>query len=204
MRKGHTRNLFLLVIILLAGFSLVQGVKGQNNKPPEDKEAIQELLSEVRMLRQALQTLHRMSMDTYRSQLLFDRIRANREDIRRLTTALNETRDNLAKTQNAIPQSIDRLKILESQAVLEVDQQKRASLEFELRRTKEGIEMYKSQIEPLKEREQQMTADLNTEKSRLQELESRLDLLERGIENDRQRLESDKPASDKPAAAKNP
>jgi chromosome segregation ATPase len=196
--------LFLLVIILLAGFSLVQGVKGQNNKPPEDKEAIQELLSEVRMLRQALQTLHRMSMDTYRSQLLFDRIRANREDIRRLTTALNETRDNLAKTQNAIPQSIDRLKILESQAVLEVDQQKRASLEFELRRTKEGIEMYKSQIEPLKEREQQMTADLNTEKSRLQELESRLDLLERGIENDRQRLESDKPASDKPAAAKNP
>jgi predicted nucleic acid-binding Zn-ribbon protein len=199
MRKGHTRGLFLAGIILLAGSSLVQGVKGQNNKTPEDKEAIQELLSEVRMLRQALQTLHRMNLDTYRSQLLSDRIRANREDVRGLTTALNETRDTLAKTQNAIPQFVDRLKLLENQVVLEVDQQKRADLEFEVKRTKDGIQMYKSQIEPLKEREQQLAADLNTEKSRLQELESRLDLLERGIENDRQKLDSDKPA-----AAKNP
>ena len=198
MRKRHTRSLFLLGIILLAGSSVVQGVKGQNNKPPEEKEAIQELLSEVRMLRQALQTLHRMNLDSYRSQLLVDRIRVNREDVRRLTSSLNETRDTLAKTQNTIPQFVDRLKLLENQVLLEADQQRRANLEFEVRRTKEGIEMYKSQIEPLKEREQQLAADLNTEKSKLQELESRLDLLERGIENDRQKLE------DKPAAAKNP
>jgi chromosome segregation ATPase len=197
MRKGHTRGLFLVGIILLAGFSLVQGVKGQNTKPSEDKEAMQELLSEVRMLRQALQTIHRMNLDTYRSQLLSDRIRANREDVRGLTTALNETRDTLAKTQNTIPQFVDRLKLLESQAVVEADQQKRADLEFEVKRTKDGIEMYKSQIEPLKEREQQLAADLNTQKSRLQELESRLDLLERGIENDRQKLEQDKPAAAK-------
>ena len=197
MRKGHTRGLFLAGIILLAGFSLVQGVKGQNNKPSEDKEAMQELLSEVRMLRQALQTIHRMNLDTYRSQLLSDRIRANREDVRGLTTALSETRDTLAKTQNTIPQFVDRLKLLESQAVVEADQQKRADLEFEVKRTKDGIEMYKSQIEPLKEREQQLAADLNTQKSRLQELESRLDLLERGIENDRQKLEQDKPAAAK-------
>ena len=198
MRKVQARTLFLTVITLLAGLNLVQGVKGQNNKPPEDKEVIQELLAEVRMLRQALQTLHRMNLDSYRSQLLSDRIRANREDVRRLTSSLNETRDTLAKTQNTIPQFVDRLKLLENQVLLEADQQRRANLEFEVRRTKEGIEMYKSQIEPLKEREQQLTADLNTERSKLQELESRLDLLERGIENDRQKLE------DKPAAAKNP
>ena len=198
MRKERTRTLFLVVITLLTGLSVVQGVKGQNNKPAEEKEAIQELLSEVRMLRQALQTLHRMNLDSYRSQLLVDRIRVNREDVRRLTSSLNETRDTLAKTQNTIPQFVDRLKLLENQVLLEADQQRRANLEFEVRRTKEGIELYKSQIEPLKEREQQLAADLNTEKSKLQELESRLDLLERGIENDRQKLE------DKPAAAKNP
>lgn len=72
MRKEHTRTLFLAVITLLAGFTMVHGVKGQSNKPPEDKEAIQELLTEVRMLRQALQTLQRMSVDTYRSQLMVD------------------------------------------------------------------------------------------------------------------------------------
>ncbi len=198
MKKGHARTSFLALIIMLAGFSLVPGVNGQNNKPLDDKEAIQELLTEVRMLRQALQTLHRMNLDSYRSQLLVDRIRVNREDVRRLTSSLNETRDTLAKTQNTIPQFIDRAKLLENQVLLEADQQRRANLEFELKRTKEGIENYKSQIEPLKEREQQLTADLNTEKSKLQELESRLDLLERAIENDRQKLE------DKPAAAKNP
>jgi len=199
MRKAHGHTLFLVMFVLLAGLGLVQSVSGQNNKPTEDKEAIQELLAEVRMLRQSLQTLHRMNLDLYRSQLLSDRIRANREDVRRLTSSLNETRDTLAKTQNTIPQFVDRLKLLENQVLLEVDQQRRANLEFEVKRTKEGIEMYKGQIEPMKEREQQLAADLNAEKAKLQELEGRLDLLERAIENDRQKLDPDKPT-----AAKNP
>ena len=192
MRKRKARTSFLLLVILFVWLGLAQSVSGQNNKESEDKAAIHDLVVEVRMLRQALQTLQRMSLDTYRSQLLVDRIRANREDIRRLTSSLNETRDLLFKTQNAIPQFIDRQKLLESQVQLEVDQQRRAQLEFELKRTREGVEMYKSQIEPLKEREQQMSADLNAEKAKLQELESRLDLLERAIENDRQKLEQDK------------
>lgn len=195
MRKGHARISFLLLMILSVWLGLVQVVQGQNGKPTEDKEAMQELLAEVRMLRQALQTLHRMNLDSYRSQLLVDRIRVNREDVRRLTSSLNETRDLLAKTQNTIPQFIDRVKLLESQVQLEVDQQRRNNLEFEVKRTKEGVENYKSQIEPLKEKEQQLSADLNAEKAKLQELESRLDLLERAIENDRQKLEPDKPAT---------
>lgn len=92
--------------------------------------------------------------------VLVDRIRANREDIRRLTSSLNETRDTLAKTQNTIPQFIDRVKLLESQVQLEVDQQRRNNLEFEVRQTKEGVERYKSQLEPLKEKEQQLSAEL--------------------------------------------
>lgn len=52
--------------------------------------------------------------------------------------------------------------------------------------------MYKAQLDPLKEREQQLSAQLNSEKTKLDELENRLDLLERAIENDRQRLEVDK------------
>ena len=173
-------------------FSLTQIAAGQTNKQPEDKETLQALLTEVRILRQALQTLQRMSIDTYRSQLLVDRIRVNREDVRRLTTSLNETRDLIGKTQNTIPQFIDRQKLLESRVQLEIDQGKRAELEFEAKRTKESVEMYKAQLEPLKEREQQLSAELNSEKTRLDELENRLDLLERAIENDRQKLEVEK------------
>ena len=57
--------------------------------------------------------------------------------------------------------------------------------------------MYKSQIGPLKEREQQLAAELNTEKNKLNELESRLELLERAFENDREKLESESKTSSK-------
>ena len=197
MRKGKARASFLLLGILFVFLGLAQTANGQNGKESEDKAAIQDLLTEVRMLRQALQSLHRMNLDTYRSQLLVDRIRINREDVRRLTSSLNEARDTLFKTQNTIPQFVERIKLFESQIQLEVDQQKRAQLEFEMKRTKESVEMYKSQIEPLKEKEQQLSADLNAEKAKVQELESRLDLLERAIEADRQKLEQDKSAPTK-------
>jgi hypothetical protein len=185
---------FFVRLIAAAIFVLfvAQISAGQTNQQAEDKETLQALLTEVRMLRLALQTLQRMSIDTYRSQLLVDRIRVNREDVRRLTASLNETRDLFGKTQTTIPQFIDRQKLLESQVQLEVDPGKRAQLEFEVKRTKEGIEMYKSQLDQLRQREEQLTAQLNSEKSKLDELENRLDLLERGIENDRQRFENDK------------
>lgn len=162
-----------------------------------DDKTLQELLDEVRQLRQALQTLQRMSVDTYRSQLLVDRVRVGHEDIRRLTASLNETRDLIAKTQITIPQAVERQKLLESQLQLEVDQGKRAELEFEIKRTKDAVEMYKSQIEPLKDRATQLANDLNAARSKVDELENRLDLLEQAIEADRQRL-------DKASASKGP
>jgi chromosome segregation ATPase len=198
MSERKATHSFCMIVVLLFCFCITQSVAGQSNKPPDDKETLQALLNEVSLLRQAMQTLQRMSLDTYRSQLLVDRIRVNREDVRRLTTSLNETRDLLAKTQATIPQSIDRQKLLESQVQLEVDQNKRAQLEFEVRRTKESIEMYKAQLDPLREREQELSAQLNSEKIKLDELENRLDLLERAIEGDRAKIESDKPAPRKP------
>lgn len=192
MSKRSVSFFVRLATAVIFMLCLTQITPGQTNQQPEDKETLQALLTEVRMLRQALQTLQRMSIDTYRSQLLVDRIRVNREDVRRLTTSLNETRDLLSKTQTTIPQFIDRQKLLEIQVQLEIDQNKRAQLEFEVRRTKDSVEMYKSQLEPLKEREQQLSAQLNNEKTKLDELENRLDLVERGIESDRQRLENEK------------
>ena len=185
-------NLLKMVIVVFFILCATQPVATQNNKQADEKETLQALLTEVRMLRLALQALQRMSADTYRSQVLVDRIRIYREEVRRLTASLNETRDLLAKTQSTIPQFIDRQKLLESQVQLEIDQGKRSQLEFEVRQTKEAVERYKAQLEPLKDREQQFSAQLNSEKTKLDELENRLDLLERAIENERQRFEIDK------------
>ena len=197
MSKRRVSFFVRLIAAVIFMLCLTQIAAGQTNQQPEDKETLKALLTEVRMLRQALQTLQRMSIDTYRSQLLVDRVRVNREDVRRLTASLNETRDLIGKTQSTIPQFIDRQKLLESRVQLEVDQGKRAELEFEVKRTKDSVEMYKSQLEPLKEREQQLSAQLNSEKSKLDELENRLDLLDRGIESDRQRFENDRTLQEK-------
>jgi chromosome segregation ATPase len=193
--KLSNRMMFVAVVFLLL-FTAAQSAAAQVKREPDPTMA--EMLQEVRMLRQALQTLQRMSVDTYRSQLLVDRIRVNREDIRRLTESLNSTRDTLAKTQSTIPQFIERQKLLEKQLQIEVDLNRRNELEFEARRAKDAIEVYKSQIEPLKEREQQMVSELNAAKAKVEELENRLDLLERAIETDRQKLE------EKTAPAKTP
>jgi chromosome segregation ATPase len=191
------RKCFLLIPVLVFASGPVQSISGQEKNQPDEKPAVQQLLAEVRMLRQALQTLQRMSLDTYRSQLLVDRIRVNREDVRRLSASLNETRDQLAKTQATIPQFIDRQKMLESQIQSEIVPNKKTDLEFELKQTKDGIELYKSQIEPLEEREQQLATELQTERMKLDELETRLDRLERSIESDRAGLGGDKGAPEK-------
>ena len=198
MSERKATHLCSMIAVLLFSFCITQSALGQSNKPPDDKETLQALLNEVTLLRQAMQTMQRMSLDTYRSQLMVDRIRVNREDIRRLTAALNDTRDTITRTQRAIPTMIDQQKLLENQISLEVDSNKRAQLEFDLKRTRDAVEMYKSQIDPLKQREQDLATELRTEQTKLDELENRLDLLERAIESDRVKIESDKPAPKKP------
>ncbi len=197
MSKRKTCYLVKLAAVMFVTLCTTQFAVGQNSRQPDDKETLQQLLTEVRILRQAMQILQRMSLDTYQTQVMVDRIRANREDVRRLTASLSETRDLITKNQAAIPEGADEQKLLEGQIQLEIDPNKRAQLEFELKRSKKGVELYKSQIDALKEREQELSTELRAERSKLDELESRLDLLERAIENDRQKLETDKPAPEK-------
>jgi chromosome segregation ATPase len=177
-----------LVGVAVFSLTLAPLVAAQAAKPVENADTMKELLGEVRSLRQALQTLQRMSVDTYRTQLMVDRIRISREDVRRLKDALNDTRDTITRTQQAIPNNLDEQKALEAMISVETDLAKKTALEFELKRSKGAAEMYKSQVETLKQREQDLTAELRTEQAKLEDLENHLNLLEQTIENDRQKL----------------
>jgi len=190
-KAGYLLKVFGTVFFTVC---LALSAAGQNNKQPDDKQVLQALLTEVTLLRQALQTLQVMSLDTYRSQLMVDRIRANQEDVRHLTTSLNETRDTLAKIQTTIPRNLDDQKMLDGQIQTEVDPNKRAILELELKRSKDAVESYKSQAERLREREQELSSALRNAQTKLDDLENRLNLLERAMDNDREKLERDKPA----------
>lgn len=183
--------------VAIFSLTLAPLVAAQAAKPVENADTMKELLGEVRSLRQALQALQRMSVDTYRTQLMVDRIRISREDVRRLKDTLNDTRDTINRTQQAIPNNLEEQKALEALISLETDQSKKTQFEFELKRSKGAVDMYKSQLETLKQREDDLTAELRTEQAKLEELENHLNLLEQAIENDRQKL-VDKPDSGKP------
>jgi chromosome segregation ATPase len=110
-----------------------------------------------------------------------------------LKTLLNETRDTLTKIQITIPRNLDDQKMLDGQIQTEVDSNKRAALELELKRSKEAVESYKSQAERLKDREQELSSAVRNVQTRLDDLENRLNLFERALDNDREKLERSKP-----------
>jgi len=192
MRKRKTGSFFKVIAMVVFVLGATHLAAGQS-KQPDDRETLQSLLTEVRMLRQALQTLQRMSLDTYRSQLMVDRIRVSQEGVRRIAATLNETRDTITKIQITIPRNIDDQKMMEGQLQTEVDPAKRSLIELELKRSKEAVESYKSQLERLKERETDLSQELRANQAKLDDLESRLSLLERNIDNDREKVEPDKP-----------
>lgn len=195
MRARNTGRLLRLITAILFTLCMSQLAAGQSQSQSDERETLKALLTEVTMLRQAFQTMQRMSLDTYRSQLMVDRIRASQEDVRHLTAALNETRDTLAKIQTTIPRYVDEQKLMEGQIQLEVDPGKRTAMELELKRSKEAVDSYKSQTERLREREQEYAAALKNAQIKLDDLESRLNLLERGIDSEWEKLERDKPAA---------
>ena len=86
---------------------------------------------------------------------------------------------------------VEQSKVLESQSAQEIETSKRTQLEFEIKDRKPEVERYKMLAERKREREQQLSAQLRAEQSKLTELEGRLDALEREIEGevDRQRTE---------------
>lgn len=192
MNNRRFGPLVRLVGVAIFSLTLAPLVAAQAAKPVENADTMKELLGEVRSLRQALQALQRMSVDTYRTQLMVDRIRISREDVRRLKDALDEARDRIIRTQQAIPNNLEEQKALEATISVETDLSKKTQLEFELKRSKSAVDMYKSQLETLKQREDDLTAELRTEQAKLEELENRLNSLEQAIENDRQKLDKDK------------
>ena len=194
MTKSKAAYLLRVFVVGFFTVCLAQLAAAQNSKQPDDKDVLRALLTEVTLLRQTLQTVQGLSLDTYRSQLMVDRIRVSQEDVRHLTTSLSETRDTLAKIQITIPRNLDDQKMLEGQIQNEVDTNKRAILELELKRSKDAVESYKSQAERLREREQELSSALRNAQTKLDDLENRLNLLERAMDNDRERLERDKPA----------
>lgn len=185
---------YLLAAFLLLCLILSDPAQAQSTKQPDDNRTLQSLLNEVHLLRK---TLQRTGLNTYRSQIILERMSAHNEQVVRLTRMLEDVRDEMEKIEATIPRFIEQSKLTESQIEQEADTNKRALLEFEHKERKQAVERYKLRLERQREREQQLSNQLRAEQSKLGELESRLDALEREIENEVERQRAEETAQEK-------
>jgi chromosome segregation ATPase len=182
------RVLGRLINVSFLGFIVVGTVSAQTEKPTEENQTLRTLLSEVRQLRKTMQTA---GLNAYRGQIILERMRLANEQVERMAQKLESARDEVEKIERTIPRMEEQSKVMETVIQQETDIGKRARLEFESKDIKQQVDRYKLLLTRAREREQQLSTDLRASQARLTELESRLDLLEREIDNEIERLRSE-------------
>jgi predicted nucleic acid-binding Zn-ribbon protein len=168
-------QLFLVVIFI--GF---QSAQAQEQKQTSDP-MVRELLNEVRLLRK---TLQQINLNTYRSQIIIERLKVQREAVAQTTRLLEKTHSDITDFKESIPRILERGKLVEEMIVKETDGAKRLQIEFENKILKRQVEQMNTRIEQLQNCETQLVSQLSSEQSKLDELEKRLDDIEREMEDE--------------------
>ena len=149
--------------------------------PSTDTQTLQALLSEVRQLKRELQT---QSVTTQRTQILFFRLQTQQAAVARASERADNARAKLADTQTT-------RKKLETEAQGVGDRLEHTDNAAE-RKDLEGMsQYYKRRLEELGEVQQQEQAKqaeaedlLRLEESKLNELQTRLDELDRALQKE--------------------
>jgi chromosome segregation ATPase len=168
-------------------------VSAQSDKQSNDAQPLQALLSEVRQLRLALQ---KSNLIVYRSQITIERIRAARGRVDLLTGKLEQVRNEIAEMDLQLPQAAERIKLMEGVASEEaVGSGPRKAFDSEVTEMKSQLDNSKKRQSQLRDREAQLTQQLNIEKAQLDELDNRMEMLDRELESE-MRKDADKARQD--------
>lgn len=150
--------------------------------PPAEPLSVQEttalnaLLQEVRLLRIVLQNTN---AGAKRIQLATERVRLQQERVDKVNRELEEARNQLAENKANQARLDETLRELERQIRQEGFPARRADLERQSRLTRIEAEPLGVREGRLKDRESQLLAQLQYEQSKLNELNGKLDELER-------------------------
>ena len=185
---GNTK-LVGVILLLCLSCSLFQGeARAQSPKQNSDDQTAKALLEEVRLLRQ---TLQRINLNAYRSQIIVERIRAQNDRVARLSRSLEDTRDELADVQVMTNQFNERAKAIEKQLQEESDEKRRAPMEGEYREMKYLLDINRQKEQRLRDRETRLSEQVRVEQAKLDDFEGRLDALEREIFDELKKQETE-------------
>jgi len=181
--KRRTSISILGVALLLLAFSSNTRAQSTNTSSKQET-ASNELINEMRQLRIAVQQL---SVNAYRGQVMVERLRLQQEQVNRLSQELSATRNQIG--------DIRAEQIVFKTRSDEAEKQKEAGLANESQsvKLKEMLESLKRAEERLIERDGQLSAQLDEERSNLTDLNRRLDALEREMIIKGQVYETQKP-----------
>ena len=176
-------NLLVISLLTLAvlGLSLLTVAKAYSSsaQPVQSEQTLQTLLGEVRQLRIVLQ---RGNLNTHHAQITVERMKLQQQRVDRLQTQLSEVGNHLAGTRKGLSQVANYLKELEVALTRETDAAKRAEIEKRQRDTKFEVEGMTEREQQQQGYETQLQSQLQMEQSKLNELNERLDTLQRELE----------------------
>jgi len=150
-----------------------------NDKADKDKanenQIITALLEEVRLLRLALEG---KNMTASRLQMAIERIKLQQETVNRLAKELEETRTKLADLKVMVTRMTEYTKDMEIQIRNEMFPAKRVEMEKQLRMLKIEVEALQTLQQRQLEREVLLNMQLQTEQTKLRDLNDKLDALD--------------------------
>jgi chromosome segregation ATPase len=175
----------LLVVAAAAFFVVATTVSGQTGSPPgpsrdDDRQVLRALLDEVRQLRLALQ---RANVVSHRLRVALERIRLQQARVDSLTRALEGVRSRLTDLKAARPQMEDQIKYAEDVMSGTADPTRRAELEQQIKEMRGRLSVWAREEEQARNREGELSSELQAEQTKLNDLHNRLDYMERELES---------------------
>jgi len=163
---------------VVVGGLLLPALAHPQASPPADRVSAEMLMAEIRLLRQAIE---RQSAMAARTNLLVGRLTLQDQRIARLRATADRLDEELSGV--ASDRSRARAALAELQRAVEqaTDDARRTQLESELRMEQARMKDRDARLADLQTRQGQARQALDAEGARLEELESSLSQLERGL-----------------------
>jgi chromosome segregation ATPase len=163
---------FLALVALLSGAAPAQ--------TQSDPQTMQTLLSEVRQLRQALQTL---TVTAQRSQILVFRLQTQGAVVARASNRVDDLRSRISSLQSDRRNADAQVKQMEERLSSATDLAERKRFEEVLPQTKARLESMGAAEQDLLTRQSEAQEQLRIEQAKLGTLEEQLNRLDRDLEN---------------------
>jgi chromosome segregation ATPase len=165
--KNLTYSLLALAALLV--FS-PQSIHAQTQKSPD--QVMNELLNEVRKLGQ---DLRKMTANTYRTQTVFEKLRLDQDQLSRASIEQGRVRVQVAAIRASRVELTEKFKDLDRKFQIG------AIADTELTAIKAQLAELDPREAELLTRDSQLTAEINLAQARVEELNKRLDALEREL-----------------------